>query len=320
MARPTPGSLTGLLPSGQITASNGQTITGRAIQTTSGHCIIIPDGVHDVTVDLCDIGRAGTDYASTNAHGVYIGQGCYNITIRRSVIHDCSSGLYAYRSIHPIIFEYNYVYNIRGPFPRGQMVQFNGVQGGSSPSRIRYNLSDQKPGVRYGVEHGTGKSYGGGVEDHINMYDSPGLGTSTAQMTEVAYNHLRGGHSSSNSGSGMILGDGASQSGRQWSHHNTIVNVRNVGIGIAGGVNCLVEDNRIYMDGIDLYTNIAMYVINYSSNACNTHTFRNNRSYCINSGGGFQNNYYNSGSCTGITQTGNVFGDNTLNAGIFGDS
>ena len=44
-----------------------------------------------------------------------------------------------------MVFEKNYVYNIRGPFPRGQMIQTNGLKGGSGSSRITCNVSDACP-------------------------------------------------------------------------------------------------------------------------------------------------------------------------------
>lgn len=309
-----PGELTGLtVRTTQLVATTGQVIENLKISTTNGSCIVIPSGVTNVTIRNCEIGPAGSNYAADGNKGIDIQSNCTDILIDRCIIHDVSTGVYAYQGKHPISVKRSYFYNIRGPQPRGQMVQFNSVKTGTAPSQIVYNISDAKPGVRYGVEHGLGKSQGGGVEDHINMYDSPGL--SAAQPTEIAYNRLRGGHSTSNSGSGMILGDGATQSGYQYAHHNIIVNVRNVGIGVAGGTTCRVEDNRIFMGTDGLYTNIAMYVNNYSANACTLHSFLRNRTWCFNGSG--QNNYWNSGNCTNVTQSNNTFGDGTLTAAIF---
>lgn len=320
MVRPVPGALLGLTPqTTQIVATTGQVISRLNISTTSASCIVIPPGVHDVTIEFCDIGPAGSNLSDDSAKGIDIQAGAYNITIRGCVFHDVSSAVYADGANHPIDVLYSYAYNIRGPLPRGQMVQLNGCTGGVRSSKIMYNMSDAMAGFRYGVDHGAGMAASGGVEDHFNMYGSPGL--SALDPVEIAYNHARGGHATSNSGSMMILGDGTTQSGYQYAHHNVAVNVKNVGIGIAGGINQKIESNRFYMNNATIYTNIAMYVINYATPiTCNLIEFINNKSWCYN--GTSQNNFYwqNGGpnDCTNVTQTGQSYGDVTMNIGMFG--
>jgi hypothetical protein len=154
--------------------------------------------VTDVTIRNNEIGPCGVA-GDLNTYGVELRSGASRITIQRNVIHDISTGVFAGSARHPIIMDRNFVTNIRGPFYRGQMVQFDGVSSGTSGSKITCNVSDVQ-----------GAAYAN-VEDHINMYNSPGLPN---DRTEIAYNRIRGGHSQS--GSGMVLADGPNGGGYAW--------------------------------------------------------------------------------------------------------
>ena len=68
-------------------------------------------------------------------------------------------------------------------------------------SHFRFTPLRRAIGERYGVAHGDTTD---GVEDHINLFKSPGL---EQDRTEIAYNRLRGGHKHSKSGSGINVGD-----------------------------------------------------------------------------------------------------------------
>ena len=273
------------------------------ITTTSGPCVVLTD-VSNVTIRNSEIGPCGSS-GNVNSHGI-VTIGASNITISSNVIHDVSTGAYITDSSHPVVFEKNYVYNIRGPFPRGQMIQTNGLKGGSGSSRITCNVSDAMPGTRYGVSHDLHN-----VEDHINLYET--LGSSSARV-EVAYNRIRGGHPTSNSGSGVMSGDGQVGSGWIWAHHNVITNVRNVGMAIAGGANITVENNRIYQNGSVIPVNVALYANNYSAGACTNAALLNNRVWTSNN-----NPLWNSGSCT-LSVSGGNLNDTSLNASMFDET
>jgi hypothetical protein len=292
---------------GQIIARAGQIIENVHVTTTTGSCIVV-NGVSNVIIRNSEIGPCGQP-GDPNTQGVEI-TNASNITIQRNVIHDVSSGVYASTSNHPIVMDRNYVYNVRGPLPRGQMIQMNNVSGGSAGSKVTCNVSDAQPGTRYGVLHGNTTD---GVEDHINMFQSPGL---AAARTEVAYNRLRGGHKTSTSGSGFVLGDVGG--GYVNAHHNTIVNVANVGAGIAGGANISIDDNRIYQNrDAGIYVNLGLMVWGQAGASCSGgHTVRNNRVWTLNSLGA-QNSYWNAGNCAGVTEGGNAFADASLSAAIF---
>jgi parallel beta-helix repeat protein len=297
---PTPASIVGKPKVGQIVAKSGQVIENVHITTTSGPCVVLTN-VSNVTIRNSEIGPCGSP-GNANSHGI-VTIGASNITIRSNVIHDVSTGAYITDSTHPVVFEKNYVYNIRGPFPRGQMIQTNGLKGGSGSSRITCNVSDAQPGTRYGVSHDLHN-----VEDHINLYET--LGSSSARV-EIAYNRIRGGHPTSSSGSGIMAGDGQVGSGWIWAHNNVVTNVRNVGMAIAGGSNNTLENNRIYQNAAVIPINVGLYTNNYSASACANAALLNNRVWTSNN-----NPMWNSGSCA-TTVRGQNLSDTSLDASMF---
>jgi hypothetical protein len=303
---PTPQTIAGKPRVGQIRAVAGQVIENVHVSNPNGSCILVHD-VSGVTIRDSEIGPCGSD-GDADAQGIEIHQAS-DVQILRNVIHDVATAVYAVSSAHPIVMDRNYVYNVRGPLPRGQMIQFNGVAGGTAGSRVTCNLSDAMPGVRHGVLHGDTAA---GIEDHINLFSSPGL---PGARTEIAYNRLRGGSKVSTSGSGIMIGDG--DGGHVNAHHNTIVDVVNAGAGIAGGTNVSFDDNRIYLSrDSGVYINVGLYVWGQAGASCGGHSLRNNRVWTLNSLGA-QNPFWDGGNCGAIAAAGNVFGDSLLSAAIF---
>ena len=84
-----------------------------------------------------------------------------------------------------IVFTNNYLYDIQGPLPRGQIAQFAYATGAGN--KVMCNISDNA---------------NSNMEDHISFFTSGGVAGSPA---EVAYNRLSGGHSQN--GSGITVGD-----------------------------------------------------------------------------------------------------------------
>jgi hypothetical protein len=306
---PSPQTIAGKLRVGQIRAKAGQIIENVHVSTTDGPCIVVED-VGDVTIRDAEIGPCGSD-GDPDTSGIEI-RFSGNVRIHRNVIHDVSTGVYVMGSTHPIVMDRNYVYNVRGPLPRGQMIQMNGVSGGSSGSRITCNVSDAKPGVRHGVMHGDTAA---GIEDHINFFGSPGL---VDDRTEVAYNRLRGGSRVSRNGSGIMMGEGGG--GHLRVHHNTIVDVVNAGAGIAGGGDIHFDSNRIYLHrDAGIYVNVGLYVWGQDGASCDGgHTLTNNRIWTAASSGAM-NPFWNDGNCEPVSLSGNVFDDATLTPDIFNE-
>lgn len=104
------------------------------------------------------------------------------------------------------------------------------------------------------------------LEDWINLHKSNG---DPSDWIQVNHNRARG-HSSSLSGSFIMLGDGGG--GNQEAVGNIGINPGQVGIGIAGGHNIKVEANIMYSSAWE-GSNVAYYSANYSLESCGTHIF-----------------------------------------------
>ena len=128
----------------------------------------------------------------------------------------------------------------------------------------------------------------------------------------------------SNTGTGMILGDGSPATGPSQyitAEDNVIVDPGHVGINLAGGDHITIRNNKIYSNR-DVPSDrpntvgFAMNHFNYSQD-CHSHTVTGNRVFQKNQllSRGF-NHVWDTGTC-GVTQSGNVFGDSSLNYGIW---
>jgi hypothetical protein len=103
------------------------------------------------------------------------------------------------------------------------------------------------------------------LEDWINIYQSNGLENDPIQVN----NNRARGHSESKSGSFIMLGD--SGGSHQLARGNIGVNPGQVGIGIAGGSDISVENNRMFSEAWD-GSNVAYYSALYSEE-CGNHLF-----------------------------------------------
>jgi hypothetical protein len=223
---PGPDDLQGLPHSGRIDAKPGQVIENLEISNPDGPCVVVAAHVKNVVIRNNHIGPCGPARDMTD-YGVFILENASGITISGNVIHDVGSGIKAYKAENPIVVDRNFFFNIRGPLHNGQAVQFALVHGDAGASRISCNVSD--------ANYGNGQKY---YEDHISVYNSHG----TSQYPiDISFNRVRGG--TSRSGGGITVGD----RGGSWLnvHDNIVVKVANSGIGVAGGNNIRVENNRV---------------------------------------------------------------------------
>jgi hypothetical protein len=286
----------GYVSSGPITLRSGQTVSGLHITNLNGPCIT-GSGVSNVRITN---NRIGPCQAGVEGNGVYV-LNSSNIRIDHNRFENVASGLYAVGgSSGGLKFDHNHATRVRGPYPRGQLVQFNGVKGPNH--EICCNTSDQKIG-----------GYGSGPEDHINMYNSHGTATSPIRIT---WNKLRGG--GTKSGSGIMLGDNGSS--YAVAVRNILVDPGQVGIGISGGHHNTAQGNKIYA-ARNSWTNVGMYVWKWraSEPPCYSHTVRNNRVNFINRGG-VQSPFWNGNNCgpiNGISQNG--FGDTSIGSAIWNE-
>ncbi|TWR31523.1 right-handed parallel beta-helix repeat-containing protein [Mucilaginibacter pallidiroseus] len=209
---------------------------------------------------------------------------CHNITIDSNYISEVSTGVYADKCVGGIVVTNNIFLNMKGPFPRGQFVQFNNVTG---PGCL---ISHNK------CENVLGKSY---PEDAISIYQSSGT---LCNPIRVERNLIRGGGPSA-SGGGIMLGDGGGQCIR--AKNNVLVNPGQYGMAIAGGSHISIIANTIYGKARQ-FTNVGLYV--NSPAKTSTHTVSDNRVLFFNKSGNQNNSWLAPGTPQPIGWSSNVFG------------
>ena len=200
-------------------------------------------------------------------------ENCHNVTIRANDFARVAQGITVLRSTN-VRIEWNRYLDIKGPHERVGKHRANFVQ-----------LVEVSRGRIY---HNKGK--GGDTEDIVSMYHSGG--TSTSPFI-IDYNQFEGTNWTSSSGSGIALGDGSSA--YSIARNNTLLNVGQVGLFIAGGTHHKILDNTIYGERRD-NSNVGVYVWNQSDNGCSGHEVSGNRVKWINEDGA-SNPAWNAENC-----------------------
>lgn len=254
--------------------------------------------------------------AGCDIHSIELAE-CENITIRNCWIHDSDhpgvevsksknvtvqgcrmesviSGVYAVESKQIQVIG-NFVRNVKGPLPRGQLVQFDKVSGEGNVIRGNYAINDQ------------GKSH---PEDVISLYASSGTERSPILIEDnyLTGDPARGSAGKSESGSGIMLGD----SGGTYltCRRNTIIDAGQVGIGVAGGSFIRVEDNLIYGHKSNV-SNVGLYIWNQSGVPSGHVAIIRNRVYWL-SRSGEDNSWWDGGGVQEVELRDNQFVDSAL--------
>jgi len=198
---------------------------------------------------------------------------CRNVSIINCYIANVSTGVYALES-QGIKIIGNSVKNVLGPFPRGQMVQFDDVTG--SGNRVLNNRS----------ENIIGQSY---PEDAISMYKSKGT---RADPILISGNLIKGGGPSI-TGGGIMLGD----NGGEYivARNNVLVNPGQYGMAISGGRHIHIINNKIYSKR-QSFTNVGLYIWNQNPSSCESNLITGNSVNWTNSAGEV-NDGWNNGNC-----------------------
>lgn len=223
-----------------LTNQHDITISGKAIAGGNVPCITLTN-CYNIHIIGCKL------YNSTDV-GIHMYK-CYNVTVNNSFFTNVASGVYAEQTTNGgIVVNYNQFLNMVGPFPRGQFVQFNNVNGAGSA------VTNNKGENILNQSH---------AEDAISMYQSNGTASSPIM---ISGNWIRGGGPSS-SGGGIMLGDeGGSYLTAQ---NNILVNPGEYGMAIAGGDHNSIQNNIIYSTS-QYFTNVGLYV-----NSINGYTVTN---------------------------------------------
>ena len=194
---------------------------------------------------------------------------CKNITIENNFFTNLSTGVYAVQITEGgIVVNNNQFLNMKGPFPRGQFVQFDTVSGPGCS--ISYNKG----------ENIFGQSY---PEDAINLYKSNGTADSPIKITG---NWIRGG-GPSKTGGGIMLGDNGGSF--ETASDNILVDPGQYGMAIAGGDHNSIINNLVYGRS-QYFTNVGVYLRGTYGYKCTNSSISGNKVKFIN-----YENYENDG-------------------------
>ena len=155
------------------------TITGLEITNPKGNGITIRNSKR-IRIEGCKIGPCEGEAVNVYA--------CEGVTVTENRFEEVRTGVYAVDSSQILVIR-NRCLNVHGPFPRGQLAQFDKVTGGGN--RINHNLALNI----------LGKS---NPEDVINVYKSTGTADDPIQ---VIGNKIRGGGPSGSDGGIMTRND-----------------------------------------------------------------------------------------------------------------
>jgi nitrous oxidase accessory protein NosD len=262
--------------SADLKKSESLVIDGKADLTISGLEISNPRGVgitirnsKRIRIEGCKIGPCKGE-----AVNIYASE---RITVTGNRVEDVSTGVYALDSRHIEVTD-NRCLNVHGPFPRGQLAQFDKVTGGGN--RINHNLALNI----------LGKS---NPEDVINIYKSSGTANDPIQ---VIGNKIRGG-GPSGSGGGIMTGD----SGGAYIvvRDNVLVDPGQYGVAIAGGHHIRILDNKVF-GRKQPFTNVGIYVWNQSKAPSHDHTVSGNQVRWF-SKSGMENSCWDAKNCGTVT-------------------
>lgn len=222
-------------------------VTGEDIKGGSAPCIVL-ENCYNITI-------IHNKLSASSQTGISL-YNCYKIHIQHNQFANVSTGVYVENSSRgEIIVDNNQFLNMQGPYPRGQFVQFNNVNGPGN--EICYNK----------CENIAGKS---NPEDAISLFKSNGTPRSPII---IKGNMIRGG-GPSKSGGGIMLGD--SGGSYQIALNNTLVDPGQYGIAISGGDSNAIIGNNIYARA-QWFTNVGLYVAGYNGVKCTNSTVKFNK-------------------------------------------
>ena len=299
--------------SAKLTASPGIRWEGRNHETVDAQKI---GGPLSIRLESC----SGIVVSACDLNSIEL-IGCKNVTIRNCWIHDSAriaveiasssrifiegcrienvvSGVYAVDS-QGIQVLGNFVRNVKGPFPRGQLAQFDKVSGADNVIRDNYAINER------------GKSW---PEDDISIYKSSGTESSPILIENnyLTGDPVAGSEGKSTTGSGIMLGDGGGE--HILCRRNVIISAGQVGLGVAGGRFIRVEDNIIV--GLkSKVSNTGLYVWNQSKQPSDHVIVVRNRVSWVNKDGENES-WWDGGGVKDMEQSRNHFADATLIAAL----
>jgi len=269
-----------------LSGQSNITISGDSINANNGSTI----GIHlsncnNVHITKCKIMNSTTD-------GIQLSN-CTNVTIDSCFITNVRAGVNAMQCT-TVKVNSNQFLNMNGPFPSGNFVQFNNVNGGGT--QVNYNRCEDITGV---AKH---------PQDGISIYQCNGL---QGDSVQVIGNWIRGGQvqNDSGGGAGIVLGDvGGSY---QVARNNIIVNGGFVGAQVQGGSHIKMDHNTVYSSSTP-YSNCGICYGNYSGKASTDVTMSYNKVRFYQASGAEMDAWWDPGTASQPLG----WSTNTLKAGI----
>ncbi|MEI9894035.1 MAG: right-handed parallel beta-helix repeat-containing protein [Chthoniobacter sp.] len=296
-----------LRPSPAIHAEEKNHETFDALQIQEDASIVLSHCT-DITISCCDL------------RSIELVE-CSRVTIRNCWIHDSphcgvqtyhahdlvvegcrleqvATGVYAMDS-KDIQVTGNFGRNVQGPFPRGQLAQFDNVTGAHCAIRGNYAI------------HDAGQST---PEDVINLYQSKGEAGAPILVEDnyLVGDPVKGSAGKSKTGSGIMLGDVGGA--HLLCRHNVILSAGQVGIGVAGGTFITVEDNLILGTRSDVSNN-GLYAWNQSKAPSHHIVIARNHISWIDRNGE-ETSWWDGGGIDDLKLADNHFADESLSAAI----
>jgi len=228
---------------------------GMTIKNYTRHGIL-SDGSENVSLMNLTFENIAPDYCQNSYacgqnEGAIMFTNSENIQVRFSNFTNVASGIRFKHSTGPLVVSHNEALN-----PGRNFFQCDNCEGAG----IRINRNSMIRTAQFGDTI---------LEDWINLYQSEGYSHNWIQVKD---NRARG-HSNSDSGSFIMLGDGGGK--YQEAKDNIGVNPGQVGIGASGGEHIKVTNNIMFGENW-VESNVAYYSANYSGlpdYTCNDHIF-----------------------------------------------
>jgi nitrous oxidase accessory protein NosD len=229
-----------------LTSQSNKVINMLDIQGNGSVCIAL-SGCDNITIQNCVLHNSTKD-----AITLY---NCKNVKIVNCYIYKVSAGVYANQST-AITVSNNQFLNMQGPYPGGNYVQFDNVNGAGNI--INGNKCENVAGQ-------AGDAY-----DGISLYESNGTADSPIL---VSGNWLRGGGPNTFSAGIQLSDNGGSY---QIAENNILVNPGSVGIDVASGTNIQVINNKIYSQESS-FANVGIDFWNEYATTCAMNTVSGNQ-------------------------------------------
>jgi hypothetical protein len=201
-------------------------------------------GSKNISVENC----AFVDLFESGSSGVVPQIGLETYQVQGLFVEDClfefvSTGLYAADS-EDVTFKKNAIFNVLGPYPRGQAVQFARVSGTKNLISENYILNESEISA---------------PQDCINLFKSFGTKDYPIRVENnlILGDPTKGNLNQSPSGSGIMAGDGGGAF--QLIRKNQLDSPGQVGIGVAGGDQIEIVENVVRGD-VTKYSNVGISV------------------------------------------------------------